>query len=171
MAISFKTKLSKTKNQQTITVTRDDNVDLSAVTSMTATVYKNSESTSTNTYAFTSQNLTDFKAGSVDIATSDLIGSATPDDGFYTVEFDGNLSAYVSERAGIAMTLTALYQALSKQGQISVYAQDFRVDKKLLTAFMLAYEMDNLEYQDSSNQKITDFTNREDTLKLMLNYE
>jgi len=170
MAVSFKIKLSKTTNQQTITIVRDDNVDLSAVTAIVASVYTDDRATAENTYTFTAQNVTDFIAGTVDISTLSLIGSATPDDEFYTVSLSGNADAYVAEDAGVAITLDALYRALSNQGFIDVYSPDFRTDSVLISAFMLVYEMDNLELQDSSLQKRADFATRHDTLKNILNY-
>ena len=170
MATSFKIKLSKTKNQQTISITRDDNVDLSAVTSIVAKVYTDDAGTPDNTYNFTGQNVTDFLAGTVDISSLSLLGSATPSDEFYLVKLEGNTAAYVSDDASVGITRTALFQVLSQQGFIDVYSPDFRVDRVLITSFMLAYEMDNLEEQDSSLQKRADFTTRDETLQKILNY-
>lgn len=170
MAISFKIKLSKTKNQQTITLTRDDNVDLSAVTAIEAKVYTSDLATPVNTYDFTAQDLTDFVGGEVDVSSLNLLGSATPDDDFYTVILEGNSAVYVSENAGVAITLDMIYRVMTKQGYIDVYSPDFRVDRVLLTSFMLVYECDHLEEQDSSYQKRADFITREDTLKKILNY-
>lgn len=170
MATSFKIKLSKTKNQQTISITRDDNVDLSAVTSIVAKVYTTDAGTPDNTYNFTGQNVTDFLAGTVDISSLNLLGSATPSDEFYLVKLEGNTAAYVSDDASVGITRTALFQVLSQQGFIDVYSPDFRVDRVLITSFMLAYEMDNLEEQDSSLQKRADFTTRDETLQKILNY-
>jgi hypothetical protein len=164
---SFKIKLSKAANQQTITIVRDDAVDLSAVAAIEASVYTDDLGTAVNTYDFTAQDLIDFVAGTVDISTEDLIG-ASPDDEFYTVILDGGV--YVSENAGVAITLEMIYQAMSRQGYIDVYSPDFRVDQVLLTSFMLVYECDNLELQDSSDQKRADFTTRQDTLQKMLTY-
>jgi hypothetical protein len=171
MATSFKVKFSKTTNQQTITIVRDDNVDLSSMSSVIAKVYTSDLSATVNTYTFSSSEVTSLIAGTVDVTTANLLGSATPDDEFYTIILEGNTAAYVSENAGVAITMTAIYQALSKQGFIDVYSPDFRVDQVLLTSFMLVYEMDNLELQDSSLQKRADFTTREDTLKKILTYE
>ena len=171
MATSFKIKLSKSANQQTITIDRDDNVNLSAVTSITASVYTDDLGTADNTYAFTGGNVTSFLAGSVDISVEDLLGSATPDDEFYSVILSGNSGDYLSDIAGVAITLEALYQVFNNQGEIDVYSPDFSVDRALVTSFMLVYEMDNIEKQDSSKQKRADFTTRWDTLKQILNYE
>lgn len=170
MAISFKIKLSKSTNQQTVTIVRDDNVDLSAVTSIVAKIYTDDIGTPDTTYNFTTQNLTDFVAGTVNVSSLSLLGSATPDDDFYTVVLEGNSAAYVSENAGVAITLEAMGKTLIQQGEIDVYSPDFRVSQVLLTSFMLVYEMDNIELQDSSLQKRVDFTTRKDTLQKMLNY-
>ena len=170
MATSFKIKLSKTANQQTITIVRDDSVDLSAVSAIVASVYTDDLATADNTYNFTGQNVTDFIAGTVDISSLNLLGSATPDDDFYTVILDGNTAAYISENAGVGITLEMIYQAMSKQGSVDVYSPDFRVDQVLITAFMLVFECDHLELQDSSLQKRADYTTRQDTLQKMLTY-
>ena len=121
MAISFKFKCSKTKDQQTITLNRDDNVDLSTVTSLTATVYKNSESTATNTYVFPAQKITDFVGGSAELSTENLIGSASPDDGFYSVELSANSAAYVSDRAGTAVIHTTSIRFYAMAGCCSAH--------------------------------------------------
>jgi len=168
MATSFKIKLSKSANQQTITIVRDDNVDLSAVTAITASVYTGDLGVADNTYAFSAQDITDLVTGTVDIATSDLMASTADD--FYSVILSGNSGAYVSDRAGVALTLEAIYQTLSNQGEIDVYDPDFRVDRVLITAFMLLYEMDHIELIDSSLQKRADYTTRLSTLKQILNY-
>lgn len=170
MATSFKIKLSKTKNQQTISLTRDDNVDLSTVTAMVANVYTSDLAVAVNTYAFTAQDLIDFLAGTVDVSTLDLLGTATPDDDFYTVILESNSTLFVSENAGVAITLDMIFRAMTKQGFIDVYSPHFDVDRILLTSFMLVYECDHLEEQDSSYQKRADYITREDTLQKMLNY-
>lgn len=170
MATSFKIKLSKNKSQQVITIKRDDNVDLSAVTTITAKVYTTDIGTPDNTYDFTAQDLIDFLAGTVDIATLDLLGSATPSDEFYLVKLEGNSADYVSDDASVAITLEMINKAMTKAGVIDVYSPDFRVDRILLTSFMLVYECDHLEEQDSSYQKRADFTTRQDTLQKILNY-
>jgi len=171
MAISFKVKLSKTKDQGTITITRKDAVDLSTVVAIEASVYKNESGTATNVYDLTVQEVADLISGSVDVSTLDLIGSATPDDGFYSVVLNGDLDSYISENAGIGITLDAMYQVLSKQALIEPSSPDYSVSDKLMVSFMLLYGMDNIEEQDSSLQSSYDFTTREDVLKEILNYE
>lgn len=168
---AFKIKLSKDKSQQNITIRRDDNVDLSAVTSITAKVYTDDLATPDNAFDFTAQNVTDFVAGEVTVTTEDLLGGATPDDDFYTVILEGNSASYVSDNAGVGITTEMIYQAMSNQGYIDVYGQKFDVSQVFLTAFMLVYECDHLEDQDSSLQKRADYTTRQDTLKKILNYD
>lgn len=170
MATSFKVKFSKSKNQQTITIVRDDNVDLSTITSMEAKSYSSDLSTPDNTYEFTAQDITDLVAGTVDITTLNLLGSATPEDDYYTVILEADTASFVSDSAGIGITLEALYEALKHTGKIDVYSPDFRVDRVLLTSFMLAFEMDNLEIQDASKQKRADFISRQLTLQKILSY-
>lgn len=171
MAISFKIRLSKNKSQQTITIRRDDNVDLSAVTSIDAKVYTTDIGTPYNTYTFTSQNVTDLIAGTVDISTSNLLGSASPADEFYLVKIEGNSAAYVSDDASVGITMDMIYQVMSKASVVDVYSPDYRVNDTLLTAQSLVFECDMLEEQDSSLQKRQDFIVRQDRLKKMLNYD
>lgn len=171
MATSFKTRLSKNKSQSTITIFRDDNVDLSAVTSIIAKAYTSDVATPTQTFTFTAQNVTDFIAGQVDISTLNLLGSATPADEFYSVILEGNSAAYVSEAAGVGITKTMIYQAMKNSNYIDVYSPDYITDRVFVNAFMLVWSADHLEEQDSSLQKREDFITRQDSLKKALNYE
>ena len=171
MATSFKTRLSKDKSQQNITIRRDDSVDLSAVTSIEAKVYTSDLATTVNEYTFTAQDITDFVGGSVVVTTSDLLGSASPDDEFYTVVLEGNSAAYVSDSAGVAITAEMIYQAMKNINYVDVFAPDFITDRVYTNAFMLAWTADHLEEQDSSLQKREDFITRQDSLKKALNYE
>jgi hypothetical protein len=164
--MSFQIQCSKTSDQQTITIRQTDSTDIASLTSVTAKVYT-SESTTENEYVFTAQNLTDLKAGSVNISTTDLLG--TTDDEFYQIVLDGD--TIDSEPAYVAITLEAQGEVLNNQGFIDVYSPDYRTDKALITAAMLAWEMNAIEVQDASDQKRADFTTREDTLQKMLNYE
>lgn len=171
MATSFKIKLSKTKDQQTITIKRDDNVDLSAVASIIAKVYTDDLVTPDNTYSFTAQDLIDFLAGEVDVSTLNLLGSATPDDEFYTVILEGNTAAYVSDNAGVAITLEMIYEVMKNVNYIDVFAPDYDTDRVYTNAFMLAWTADHLEEQDSSLQKRADFITRQDSIQKALNYD
>ena len=170
MATSFKVKFSKSKNQQSVTIVRDDNVDLSAVTSIVSKSYRYGVGTVDNEYTFSAGEVSALIAGTVTVATASLLGSATPDDDFYTISLEGNSAAYVSDNAGVGITLEALYEALKHSGSIDVYSPDYRIDRMLLTSFMLAYEMDNLEIQDPSKQKADDFAVRQERLQKILNY-
>ena len=164
----YKIKLSKDSAQAIITIRQDDSVSISAETAITANVYSDDLSTTINTYAFTAQNLTDFKAnGYVEVATLDLIGIT--DDDFYTVELDG--AVLDSEQAGVGLTLEAKGETYNKQGFVDVYSPDYKISQVLHTAHMLVQEMDNIETQDYSLQKRVDFTTRLATLKKILSYE
>lgn len=170
MATSFKIRLSKNKNQQTITIIRDDNVDLSAVSAIEVKVYTDDIGTPDNTYTFTAQDVTDFVAGTVDVSTLDLLGSASPDDEFYLVKLEGDSAAYVSDDASIGITLEMINKAMTKQGVVDVYSPDYRIDDRLMVVSQLVFECDMLEEQDSSYQKRADFIARQDQLKKLLNY-
>lgn len=165
----YKIKLTKSADQSTITIKQDDSVDISTETAITANVYTDDLGTPDNSYVFTAQNLTDFKTnGRVDISTEDLIGSAEPDDDFYTVQLDG--AVFDSEFAGVGITLEAKGETYNKQGFVNVYSPDYRIDQVLHTAHMLVLEMDNIENEDYSLQKRKDFTTRLSTLKQILSY-
>ncbi|ANS04927.1 hypothetical protein [uncultured Mediterranean phage] len=170
MATSFKVKFSKNKAQSTITVTRDDNVNISGMTSCNARVYSDDLATADNTYTFTAQDIIDLKAGTVDITTLSLIGSASPVDDYYTIILDGDTATYVSDSAGVAITLEAMYEVLRRSGYVDVYSPDYRKDRVLLTGFTMLYMMDNIEEQDPSKQKRVDYTTRQDSLQKMFNY-
>lgn len=163
---AFKVKFSKDKSQRNITITRDDAVNLSAVSALTANVYTDDLGTADNTYVLDAGEIASLVAGSVTISVADLL-DATADD-FYTIILTG--SGFTSDPAGVAITLEATGKTLSQQGFIDVYGSDFRVDSVLITAFMLLQEMNLIEEQDASLQKRADFTTRLDTLKKILNY-
>ena len=165
----FKIKLSKSKDQQTITIRRADAYDLSGVSEIIAKVYTDDIGTADNSYTLDAGEVSSFIAGVVEISTSDLLG-ATADE-FYTVYLECDSASIISYPAGVAMTLTAMYNVFSKQGFVDVYSPDFRLDRVLMSAFMLFEEMNNIEEQEYSLQKRTDFTVRESILKKILNYE
>ena len=167
--MSYKIRCSKNSPQSIVTIVQDDNTDISGLTSVTANVYSDDLSTTVNTYTLTAQDIIDLKAGSVNVSTLDLIGSAAPDDDFYSVELDGD--TVDSDLAGIGITLEAKGETYNKQGFVDVYDPDFRIDQVLHTAHMLVQEMDNIENQDSTLQKRIDFTTRLATLKKILSYE
>lgn len=169
MATSFKIRLSKNQSQQTITIRRDDNVDLSAVSSIIAYVYTDDLGTADNTYTLTTTEVSEFVDGSVSISTDDLIGES-PEDEFYLVKLEGNSAAYVSDDAGIGITLEMINKGMTKQGVVDVYSPDYRISDRLMLIQQLIRECDSLENQDSSDQKRADFITRQDQLKKLLNY-
>lgn len=166
---NYQIKLSKNDDQSVITIKQDDAVVISTETYIAANVYSDDLSTAINSYVFTTQDLIDFKADGVAISTEDLIGSASPDDDFYSVELVG--IAFTSFSAGVAITLEAKGETYNKQGFVDIYSPDYRIDEVLHTAHMLVQEMDNLETQDYSLQKRVDFTTRLASLKQILSYE
>lgn len=167
---TFKIKLSKNDDQSVVTIKQDDAVDLSAATSIVASLYSDDISTADNTYTFSAQDITDFLAGGVNVAVSDLIG-ASPDDDFYTVSLNVNSGAFVSSLAGVAITTEAEGKVYNKQVKVNVYDPDNRLEEKLHTCHILFQSMNAIENQDSSLQKRVDFTTRLATLKKILNYE
>lgn len=167
---SFKIKCSKSDNQQTITIRQTDETDLSGVSAVVANVYTDDLGTADNTYTLDASELTALKAGSVDLSVADLIGSASPADDFYLVILNADSGAYISDSAGVGITLEAKGKVYNKQSFVGVYDQDFRVDRVLHTAHMIVQGMDAIENQETSLQKRIDFTTRLATLKTMLNY-
>lgn len=164
----FKIKLSKSKDQQTISIRRADTYDLSGVTEIIAKVYTDDLGTEINSYTLSGGEISDFVAGVVEISTSDLLG--VTDDDFYTVNLECDTATIVSYPAGVAITLEAMFQTYSKQGQVDVYSPNYRTDAALMTAHMLLGEMNNIEEQDYLYQKRADFTTRLAVLKKILNY-
>lgn len=170
MATSFEIKLSKSNDQQTVKITQQDDVDLSGVSAIVASVYTDDLSTADNTHTFTATQLSNFQSnGEVEIAYDTLLG-ASPADEFYTVELNGDSGSYVSNKAGVGITLEASAKVYSKQLFTSVYSQDFRVDKALHVAHMLLEQMNAIEWQDYSLQKRIDFIIRLAHLKEILDY-
>lgn len=168
---TFKIKNSKNDDQSVITVKQDDSVDLSAVSAIVASVYTDDLSTAENTYNFSGQDLTDFKTnGEVEISSLNLLGSATPDDDFYSVSLNADSDDFISGLAGVGITLEAKGETYNKQGFVNVYDPDYRIPQVLHTAHMLVQEMDNIENEDYSLQKRVDFTTRLATLQKILNY-
>ena len=167
---SFKIKCSKSKNQQTITIRQIDNVDLSGVSAVVASVYTDDLGTADNTYTLSASELTALKAGSVDLSATNLLGTASPDDDFYLVSLNADSGSYVSDSAGVAITLEAKGKAYNKQIFVDVYSPDYKVDRVLHTAHMIVQQMDAIEVQETALQKRIDFTTRLATLKQMLNY-
>lgn len=167
---SFKIKCSKSKDQQTITIQHIDNVDLSSVSGVVASVYTDDLGSSISTYTFDAGEVTDLQAGSVDLDVADLLGTSSPDDDFYLVSLNADSNAYISDSAGVAITLEAKGKVYNKQIFVDVYSPDYRVDRVLHTAHMIVQQMDAIENQETSSQKRIDFTTRLATLKKMLNY-
>ena len=168
---TFKIKNSKNDDQSVITVKQDDSVDLSAVSAIVASVYTDDLSTTVNTYNFSGQDLTDFKTnGEVEISSLNLLGSATPDDDFYSVSLNADTGDFISGLAGVGITLEAKGETYNKQGFVNVYDPDYRIPQVLHTAHMLVLEMDNIENEDYSLQKRVDFTTRLATLQKILSY-
>lgn len=165
--MSYKIKCSKTSDQQTVTIRQTDLTDISSLTTVTAMVYTSDSVTPVSTYLFSAQDLTDIKAGSVEIDSTDLLGGT--DDNFYQVVLDGD--TIDSESAYVGITLAAQGQVLTNQGFIDVYSPDYRTAKVFMTTAMLVWEMNAIENQEASDQKRVDFTTRENRLKSILNYE
>jgi hypothetical protein len=165
--MSYKVQLSKTSDQQTITIRKTDLTDISSLTTVTAKVYTSDLATPINEYSFSAQDLTDIKAGSVSIDSTTLLSQTS--DEFYQVILDGD--TIDSESANVGITLEAQGKVLNNQGYIDVYSSDYRTDKVLHVAAMLAWEMNAIENQEASYQKRVDFTTRLEILKNMLNYE
>lgn len=171
MAISFKVRFSKSSNQQSITIVRDDAVDLSAVTSVVAKAYTDDLGTADNSYSLTAGEVAELVAGTTTLSTSDVLGSATPSDDFYTIILEANSAAYVSDSAGVGITLEATNKALVKSNFISIVAPDYRVSDVLHTATILLRGMNAIELQEPTKQQRTDFTVRLDKLKDILRYD
>lgn len=165
--MSYKIQCSKTSDQQTVTIRQTDLTDISSLTSVTAKVYTSDLATPVNSYAFSAQDLTDIKAGSVSIDSTTLLGST--DDDFYQIVLDGD--TIDSESANVAITLEAQGKALNNQGLVDVYSPDYRTDQVLHTVSFLVEEMNSIENQESSYQKRADFTTRLAIIKKILNYE
>ena len=166
----FKIKCSKNKAQTVITVIQTDATDLSSVTEIVVNLYSDDIATPDNTYTLDGIELAAFLAdGAVDLSVTDVIG-ASPADEFYTIEFSGDSDAYLSNKAGLAITTKAAGKVYSNQGFVDVYAPDFRIDRVLHTAHMLWQEMNLIEEQEVSLQKRADFTTRLSLLKEILNY-
>ena len=167
---TFKIKCSKDKSQQTITVRQTDNTDLSGTAAIVISVYSDDLTTADSTYALTSGERTTFLAdGTVDLTASDVLG-ADPSDDFYSLEMSCDSDTFLSNKAGVAITLEAQGEVYNHQGSVDVYAPDYRIDKVLHTAHMLVSEMDAIENIDTDFQKRVDFTTRLATLKKILNY-
>jgi hypothetical protein len=163
---NFEIKCSKTKDQQTITIKHTDLTDISTLTTVSAKVYTSDLATPINTYVFTAQNLTDLKAGSVDIATLTLLGIT--DDDWYKIILDGD--TLDSDSAGVSITLEAAGKVYANQGKVDVYSPDYRTDKVLHVIHFLYQEMNSIEDLDPSDQKRVDFTTRLALLQQILNY-
>jgi hypothetical protein len=167
---SFKIKCSKNKAQTVITVKQTDSVDLIGVAEIVVSLYSDDISTADNTYTLDATELSAFKTdGTVNLNVSDVIG-ASPADDFYLVEFSADSGSYLSNKAGLAITLEAAGRVYSKQGFVDVYAPDFRIDRVLHTVHMLFQEMNLIEELDTSLQKRADFTTRLSLLKEILQY-
>lgn len=165
--MSFKIKLSKSADQQTITIRQTDSTDISGLSSVTANVYTADVSTAVNTYAFTAGDLTNLKAGSVDIDTTDLLGGT--DDNWYRIVLDGD--TIDSDAAGVGITLEAQSKVYSKQGAVDVYSAEYRIPNVLHGVHMIVSEMNAIEHLDPALQKRVDFTTRWALLKEILGYE
>lgn len=169
MATSFEIKISKSADQQTITIRQQDDVDLSAVTAITASIYTDDISTADTTHAFTVTELANFLAdGEVSIASLTLLDTMVDD--FYTIELNGDSGDYLSNKAGVAITLEAAAKVYSKQLFTAVYSQDFRIDAVKHYAHMIFESMNAIESQAYSLQKRIDFTTRLAHLQEILNY-
>lgn len=167
---AFKIKCSKNKAQTVITVKQTDSVDLSGVSAIVLNLYSDDLATADGTYSFTATELSTFKSdGEVELAVADVIG-ADPDDDFYSVELSGD-SEYLSNKAGVSITLEAMGKVYGAQGFVDPYAPDFRVDRVLHTAHMLLMEMNSIEDMDPTLQKRVDFTSRLALLKQILQYD
>lgn len=162
----FKIKCSKSKDQQTITIKKADNFDLSGGNVFTVKVYSDDLGTAIKTLVLSGTEETSFKAGSVSIAASTLL---TTSDDFYTIIVD--VDGTESYPAGIGITLEATYQVFSSQGYVNVYSPDYRFDNVLIVCKNLLDEMNTIESMDSALQKRVDFTTRQDLLKQILSYE
>lgn len=165
--MSYKIQASKDSAQANITIRQTDLTDISSLTSVTAKVYTSDVAAPVNSYAFSAQDLTDLKAGSVTIDALTLLGSTADD--FYQIVLDGD--TIDSESAYVGITLEAQGKVLSNQGFIDVYSPDFYADDVLYITSMLVWEMDAIENQEASYQKRVDYTHRLNTLKSILNYE
>jgi len=166
----FKIKCSKTKDQKTITINRDDNFDLTSNTLFDIHAYSDDLGTAVGAYLLTGDEITDFIAGSVTILVADFLGTESPADDYYTVIVEVDNNTIQSYPAGFAITLEAQSEVFSNQGSISVYSPDYRLDNVLITAFMLLTEMNTIEEMDCSLQKRVDFTTRHELLKDILKY-
>lgn len=164
--MSYKIQIGKDNSQQNVTIRQVDNTDISGLTSVTAKVYTSTTAT-VNEYAFSAQDLTDLKAGSVTVDAETILGQTT--DEFYKIILDGD--TIDSESAHVAITLELLGKALNKQGMVDVYSQSYRTDHVLHVVSFLTAEVDGIENQESSKQKRVDYTSRMTILKKILNYE
>ena len=165
---TFKIKCEKNKAQTVVTIRQQDEVDLSALSSFTVNVYTSNLSEADATYSMSGSEVTAFKTtGIVELQVADVLPST--DDDFYTLEVESG--AYLSNKAGVAITLKAAGKVYTKQGFIDVYSPEFRVDRALMAAHMLYQEMNMIENLDASLQKRIDFTSRLATLKQILKYE
>ena len=171
MATTFKIQCSKNKAQTKVVVKQNDDVDLSSLAAITVNTYTDDLSTADSTYDMGATELSNFKTdGEVELDVEDVIGDS-PDDDFYTIELSGDSDSYLSNKAGVSITLEAAGKVYNKQGFIDPYAPDFRIDRVLHTAHMLYQEMNLIEEQEYSLQKRVDFTSRLALLKQILQYE
>jgi len=164
--MEFKVKLSKSPNQQLITIVQTDNVNISGMTTATADVYTDDLGTADTSYDLTVGEVSDLASGEVVLSASDL-GMA--DDDFYTVILTCS-GSLVSAAAGVGITLEATSEVYSNQGSVNVYSPDYRVDSVLMTAKMLLDEMNAIENMEVSLQKRADYTTRLGLLKDILKY-
>lgn len=169
MATSFEIKCSKSEDQQTIKITQQDDVDLSGVAAITASIYTDDTSVADTTHAFTAGQLSDFTTnGEVEIATLTLLDTTA--DEFYTIELSGDSGDYVSNKAGVGITLEAAGKLYNKQNLVNVYEQNYNVDEVLHRAHIMYESMNAIEWQDYSLQKRIDFITRLEHLQQILDY-
>lgn len=166
----YKIRLSKTRDQKTITVRRVDTQSLSGLTSITATIFTDDVGTPHNSFALGQEEMDDFVSGEVVFTFGRFFDADTVDDEFYSLLLEFNGGVLSAEVAGIGITLEATGKVYNKQGLVDVYSPQYRVDNALISAHMMLQEMNAIENQDSSYQKRIDFITRLSHIKKILNY-
>lgn len=163
---TFKIKCEKNKAQTVVTIRQQDNVDLSGELAFTVNVYSDDLVVADSTYGLTVGQLSDLlTTGVVNVDVSDL---ELTDDDFYSLELVSQ--NFISNVAGIGITLEATGKVYGKQGYVDIHSPDYRIDRVLAVAHMMLQEMNIIETQDPSLQKRVDFTKRLEHLKVILNY-
>ena len=164
--MNFTFKAYKNISQDVITIVNYSGYDFSSTTTISATVYLVA-GTTINTYAFTSQNISDLNTnGRVDITTADLLG-ASPVDGYYTISLDVDSTDTGTGYVGI--TLAAASQVNSHQSLIDVRPNKYDIPLVLHLSKILLDGMNALEYTDTTQGK-NQFDNWNTRLKETLNY-